>query len=455
MAAGAADRRGAAAAPPPGAVARRLAEFAAHARPGAAALEAQRLSLLDWAACAIAGAAEPVARILRAQAEAEGGAAQASMAGAGLLRVPARAAALVNGAASHALDYDDTHFAHVGHPSVAVLPAALAVAERQDADGAAFLTAALVGAEASIRFGAWLGEAHAAAGFHVTATAGAFGATLAAARLQGLAPEVTAQALGLVATRASGLRAQFGTMGKPYNAGIAAANGVEAADLAAAGFVSDPAAIEGPQGFAGAHAAEGRAAALDALGYTWAMAGIAHKRHACCHGLHAMLEALGALHLDAASIDQVSVRTHPRWLPVCAKPAPRSGLEAKFSFAMAAALALSGRDTAAPGTFSDAACVEPALVALRAKVAVIADPRLSPWEAVVDVTAAGGRAHRVAHDLARPDAAERAPERARARLEAKVRALVRPERAAALAEATTGPAPDVAALAALLRAAPA
>ncbi len=155
----------------------------------------------------------------------------------------------MNGATSHALDYDDTHFGHVGHPSVGIYPAALAVAEETGASAAAVADAFLLGAEASVRIGMLLGAVHYNRGFHQTATAGAFGATVAAGRLYGLNRAQMRAAIGLCATRASGLKSQFGTMGKPYNAGIAAANGVECAALARAGFTSADDGLEGPQGF--------------------------------------------------------------------------------------------------------------------------------------------------------------------------------------------------------------
>src|SRR6516162_1044307 len=129
-----------------------------------------RLSLYDWFTVTRAG---------------ESGKEAASVAGLDK-KVPARAAALANGAASHALDYDDTHFAHVGHPSVAILPAALAVAEEIGAPASAVLDALLIGAEASIRIGMVLGRRHSDRGFHQTATAGACGATVAASRVMGL-----------------------------------------------------------------------------------------------------------------------------------------------------------------------------------------------------------------------------------------------------------------------------
>ena len=235
-----------------------IAAFACGTRaPPASALAVLKLSLLDWSAVSLAGKDEPVSSIVRAMVQDEAGRGEASIIGlAGLY--PARAAALANGTISHALDYDDTHFSYVGHPSVVIFPAALAVAEKTGASGEAFMAAALIGMEAACRIGAWLGTGHYQHGFHQTATSGAFGATVAAGRLLGLDEERMRHALGIVATRASGLKSQFGTMGKPFNAGIAASNGVEAALLAKAGFVSRPDGLECAQGFAETHAAEGK-----------------------------------------------------------------------------------------------------------------------------------------------------------------------------------------------------
>ena len=114
-----------------------------------------RFSLYDWMVCGRAGVDEPLSLALRQYLAAEGGHPVASVIGGGAM--PARAAALANGATSHALDYDDTHFAHVGHPSVAIYPAALAVGEEVDASGADVADAFLVGAEASVRIGMQLG----------------------------------------------------------------------------------------------------------------------------------------------------------------------------------------------------------------------------------------------------------------------------------------------------------
>ena len=192
----------------------RLAEFASgDIAPSKRTCEIIRLSLADWAACGLAGVNEPVAKITRDMILAERGAGASVVFGGGV--TPARAAALVNGATSHALDFDDTHFLHIGHPSVVIFPAVLAIAQERNLSGAQMMEAAALGFEASARIGAWLGRGHYEAGFHQTATAGSFGATLACGRLAGLTAVQMQHALGICATRASGLKSQFGTMGKP------------------------------------------------------------------------------------------------------------------------------------------------------------------------------------------------------------------------------------------------
>ncbi len=382
-----------------------LATFAAAAIDADAAGQARammRLSLLDWAAVALAGRDEKVAQLVREMVLEECGRGFATLVGSNV-RVPARAAALANGTTSHALDYDDTHFANIGHPSVAVIPAALAVAEATGAGGAAFLDAALVGVEASIRVGIWLGRSHYQTGFHQTATAGAFGATLAAARLKGLSAPQTAHALGLAATRAAGLKSQFGSMGKPYHAGLAAQTGVEAAWLAQAGFISNPAGLECEQGFGPTHAGEANAAAFDGIGQDWLFETVSHKFHACCHGTHAMIEALKAIGDTAPGmIERITVTTHPRWLSVCDIAEPATGLELKFSYRMIAAMVLTGHDTAALSSFTDDLAQESGLRALAARVVVETDPHLEETAARVSVIGTDGQSRNATHDLMAP-----------------------------------------------------
>ncbi|MGI9391118.1 MAG: MmgE/PrpD family protein [Boseongicola sp.] len=371
-----------------------LANFIVTAQPTEGARAVMRQSLYDWMACGIAGASEPVSAIIRAQVLAEGGASDALLFGGG--KVPARAAALANGTISHALDYDDTHFAHIGHPSVAVFPAVFA--SGADA-GEACLDAALIGAEISVRIGQWLGREHYQTGFHQTATAGAFGATAAVARLRSLNEAQIEHAIGIASTKAAGLKSQFGTMGKPLNAGLAAECGVVAADLARRGFLSNPRALDDPQGFGPTHNGAGDLTAFDMLGATWLMESVSHKLHACCHGLHAMIEALGSLNLTADNVAEVIISTHPRWLTVCNISDPTSGLEAKFSYRQAAAMVLRGLNTADTANFSEETATDPKLVDLRKRIIVHSDESASETEATVKVTTNAGNVLTARHDL--------------------------------------------------------
>jgi 2-methylcitrate dehydratase PrpD len=363
------------------------------------------MSLFDWLVVARAGAQEPLSHIIRAYVMDESGRADASVVGASV-KAPARAAALANGTISHALDYDDTHFAHIGHLSVGVMPAALAVAEAVGAPATAVRDAFLVGAEAACRIGMVLGRKHYERGFHQTATAGAFGATVAAGRLLGLTGEEMRNGLSLVSTRASGLKSQFGTMGKPVNAGVAASNGVEAALLAQRGMVSCDDGLGGPQGFIDTHAEE----ALEAE--AWAEPPPArflfednkYKLHACCHGAHAMLNALvearRTRQLSPERVEKIVLRTNPRWLRVCDIKAPRTGLEAKFSYGLLAGMAIAGVDTAADRSYVDSLCADPVLLEMGRRVTVTGDQAVSDTAAELVLTLRGGEEVRLTHDLA-------------------------------------------------------
>ena len=413
-----------------------LADFAVNSEPSPDALEMMRLSLMDWAVCCIAGREEPLAVILRDKGLSEGGKAEASVIGGD--KLPAPRAAMINGAVSHALDYDDTHFAHIGHTSVGVIPAALVVAERVGASFDDFLTACLIGSEGAVRVGVWLGRDHYQVGYHQTATAGAFGACLAALRLLGADQAQAIAGIGLVSSKAAGLKAQFGTMAKPLNAGLAAEAGVEAALWAMAGMTSTE---QGLQAFGVTHHGDADAAAFDGLGGTWRMLEVSHKFHACCHGLHAMLEALSEVSVDPADVVSVEITTHPRWMTVCNKPAPHTGLEAKFSYAQTAAMALVGGDTSAIAAFSDMVAQCSDLVALRDVVSVVTAESLTEMQARVRITLRDGAVLDAAHDLEAPMALEARA----AKLMRKAQGLV-PD-ADALWQVT-----DLASLAAILRA---
>ncbi|MFZ5710096.1 MAG: MmgE/PrpD family protein [Pseudomonadota bacterium] len=369
----------------------------------ASARRMARFSLFDWMVVGLAGKDEPLARIVRGLVAAEGSRGQSSVIG-GQSAAP-RAAALVNGATSHALDYDDTHFAHVGHPSVGILPAALALAEDRARTTGSLVDAFLVGAEASVRLGMVLGAVHYNRGFHQTATAGAFGAAVAAARMIGLPPDRTRAALSLVATRASGLKCQFGTMGKPYNAGIAASNGIEAALLAEMGFTSADDGIMGPQGFVPTHsdAPDTVAPWADPPPRRFLFEDVKHKLHACCHGTHAMIEALRPLRqsgIAPAGVRALDLRVNPRWLSVCDIKRPRTGLEVKFSYCWLSGMVLAGIDTAAEASYSDARAADAALADFAARVTVTGDPAVPDTAATGEAVLADGSRRSLSSDLA-------------------------------------------------------
>ncbi|MBJ3777999.1 MmgE/PrpD family protein [Acuticoccus mangrovi] len=384
-----------------------------------------RFSLFDWIVVARGGAGEPLAAMIRDYVVDEAGRGVATVVGAAQ-RVPARAAALANGTISHALDYDDTHFAHVGHLSVGVMPAALAVGEEVEAEADEVLDAFLVGAEAAIRVGLSLGRGHYLKGFHQTATAGAFGATVAAARLYGLSPAQVRNAISLVATRASGLKSQFGTMGKPYNAGIAASNGVEAAALAARGFVSADDGLDGPQGFHETHAdtPPDPGAWADPPPERFIFEDNKYKLHACCHGTHAMIEALlsarRARNFAPYTVERIDVQVNPRWLKVCDIKAPRTGLEVKFSYAFLAGMVMNDISTAADVSYRDALCSDPALKQVAERVVVRGDDALSDTDTHAEIVFADGERVATRHDLADP----MPPAELEAGLLAKARALL-------------------------------
>lgn len=312
------------------------------------ALAVVRRAALDTLGVMLAGAAEPPARAVRALARAEGGAPLCTVAGTDLRTSPTWAA-LANGTAAHAHDFDDTSFAWMGHPSAPLLAALLAAGEAELADGAALVTGYVVGFEVGAALGEALNPSHYARGWHATATLGTLACAAAAARVMRLDAPETRHALGLAASLASGLRENFGTMTKPLHVGLAARNGLLAAALAREGVTASARALDGARGFAAAFgdAADDRlAAALERLGRRWRLLdpGIAVKAYPSCAQTHAAIDAL--LELRAAyrpapdEIAEVLVGVDRLTPGILIYPEPTTGLERKFSMPFCAAAAL-------------------------------------------------------------------------------------------------------------------
>src|SRR5579863_7662026 len=210
-----------------------------------AALHWARVAILDTVGCTLAGASEPCARIVARVTAASG----PCLVFGTTQRVAPLDAALINGTAAHAHDFDDCSNTLGGHPSAPILPALFALAETRAVDGRAFVAAYVAGWEAETRIARGINFHHYEKGWHPTATIGVFGATAACAKLLGLSMERTARALALAATFSSGLKANFGTMTKPLHVGQAARNGLYAALLASEDFTASPDALEHRQGF--------------------------------------------------------------------------------------------------------------------------------------------------------------------------------------------------------------
>lgn len=402
--------------------------------------ELARQCLLDWLGVTLAGAREPLSRILLAEAAEQGGAPVSSLIGHAL-RVPAQQAALVNGAASHALDYDDVNLALTGHPTVAVVPGLLALAEARGATGAQFLTAFVAGYETVCRVGALVAPGHYARGFHSTATAGSFGAAAACARLLGLDAARTATAFGIAGTQAAGLKAMFGTMCKPLHAGKAAQNGLLAASLAARGFTSRDDVLEAPQGFAATQSPDFDAsAALDDPPGGFHLRNNLFKYHAACYLTHAAIECgqrLGREHAVAPeTVRAVRLKVDAGADKVCNIAAPRTGLEAKFSLRLATAFALAGVDTAALESYDDAHAADPVLKGLRDMVRIEFQEAWPPALAELEVVLADGRRVAARHDAGVPtDDIAGQVHRLRAKFMSLTVPLLGSDRAVALAEA--------------------
>jgi 2-methylcitrate dehydratase PrpD len=362
----------------------RLAEFVVKTSleecPSEAVVRMRRAAL-DTLGVMLAGATEPVAEIVRKVVRAEGGTPLATVVGTTLKTAPGWAA-LANGAAGHAHDFDDTNFALLGHPSVPLLSTALAAAEAETASGRALVLAYIIGFEIDVALGTALNPDHYTRGWHATSSIGTLGCAAAAARIMGLDVVQTRHALAIAASHASGLKENFGSMTKPYHAGHAARNGILAAQLAREGMTASETALEGRQGYAAAFgSARGLDHALETLGRTWHLlgSGIAVKPYPSCALTHSAIDALIDLReehqLSPGDVAAVQVGVTSVVPDVLAHARPTTALERKFSMQYCAAAALAeGRVDF--GSFTDGEVASRDTRELMKRVAMVVDPGL-------------------------------------------------------------------------------
>lgn len=393
----------------------------------ALARELARQCVLDYFGVALAGAGDELVWLVLDEMTEAGGTPQASVIGH-QARLPALSAALVNGAAAHALDYDDVNMAMPGHPSVAILPGLLALAELRRSSGRQIITAFVAGYETACRIGAALQPGHYNLGFHSTGTVGSFGAAAACARLLGLDAEATAIALGIAGTQAAGLKSQFGTMCKPLHAGKASQNGLLATRLAARGFTSRADIVECVQGFALTHGPNfSPEAALAAPKGGLHLFGNLFKYHAACYLTHAPIECARRLRqehrLTPDAIAGITLRLDASCERVCNIPAPVDGLQSKFSLRQTVAMALTGVDTASLDVYSAENAQDPVLVGLRERMSLDWQDGWPQTLSELELELADGRRIAARHDAGIPaaDIAEQS-----LRLSAKFDTLVEP-----------------------------
>lgn len=350
-------------------------------------------SFVNWIGCAAGGADhETVEAALRALAPFSGPASSTVIGRSE--RLDALHAALVNGISSHVLDYDDTHLKTIIHPAGPVASALLALAELRPMSGRDLVTALITGIEVECRIGNAVYPDHYDRGWHITGTAGVFGAAAACGKVIGLDRLHMQWALGLAATQAAGLREMFGTMTKSFHPGTAAQNGLKSALLAEAGFDSSQRGIEAKRGWANvASDKQDYDEILEGLGTRWEAALNSYKPFACgivihptIDGCQQLREQLGARVEDIA---KVSLKTHPLVLELTGKRAPRTGLEGKFSIYHAAATALL-RGDGAPTAFTDEVVNRPEIIALRDRVEAETDPEMHEASVHIAVTFTDG-----------------------------------------------------------------
>jgi 2-methylcitrate dehydratase PrpD len=307
-----------------------------------------KIGILDTVGVTLAGCGEPCAQMVR-KLVGNGG---ASLMFGTAERTGALDAALANGVAAHALDFDDMNNTLGGHPSAPILPALFALADERPVSGRAFIAAFVAGFETECKIGSGVHFHHYTKGWHPTATLGVFGTAAAAANLMRLDADRTAIALAIAASLAAGIKANFGTMTKPLHVGHCARSGLFAALLAEQGFTANPGVFEHNQGFLDVFNGPGTYDVARILAH-WGdpfdivAPGIAVKQYPCCGSTHpaldVMLDLVRRHDLKPANVARIDAWTHARRLEHTNRPDPQSGLQAKFSVQYCLARALTDR----------------------------------------------------------------------------------------------------------------
>ena len=370
-----------------------------------------RDALIDWVSVAMPGADMPVAENVRSFLTLRSSHGPCRLFGTEQTADPV-SACLFNGTASHALDFDDVSWATIGHPSVSVAPAVFAASQLRRCGGRDVLAAYVIGIEVMHQIARWTMPGTSERGWHTTPAYGVFGAAAAACRLLGATVEQTVNALAIAASRAGGVRANFGTQTKALHAGLSAANGFEAAQLAMAGVTGSPEAIEKMDGFAQCFCGLDSGTELKAdIGSFWDLRenGLVFKQYPCCSGSHPTndiwndyIERTGVTYEDVQSIDAGVSLLGPRELN-CHRPV--NAVQAKFSLEYALACRLVYGPLRID-SFTNEKVLDPRVQELMGRIRMQIDPELARLGFIgtapvrLRVALKSGEVVRLANDLA-------------------------------------------------------
>jgi 2-methylcitrate dehydratase PrpD len=303
-------------------------------------------------------------------------------------------ASLMNGISSHVYDFDDTTPKNYMHPTSPVASALFAYASANPVSGRDFMQAFITGFEAEMRIGNAVYPSHYDVGWHITGTAGVFGAAAAIGRLLGLTLQQTIWNIGLAATQAAGIREMFGSMAKSFHPGRAAQNGYSAALLAQAGFTAGEHGLEGPRGFAAVQAAHYDLSKITAgLDLDYELRSNTYKPFPCGIVNHPTIDGAIQLHHEhhpaPESIAAVRLRVAPLVLDLCNQTNITKGLQGKFSVYHGAAIGLV-RGKAGIQEYTDAAVNDPAIKYVRERATAVGDSSITEDQAHIEVELTNG-----------------------------------------------------------------
>ena len=345
--------------------------------------------LVDGFAVMLSGSRAACSRIVQQYIRDSNVAGSSSVVGDGLA-TSAQLAALANGTAGHADDFDDTQLAQtpdriyglLTHPTVPALASTLAVAQETGASGKEFLTAFCGGFEVECKIAESMNPRHYIQGFHSTSTIGVFAAVTGAAKLYGLSAEQTRFAIGIAASKSAGLRVNFGTMTKPYHAGAAAENGIVAARLAGLGYQADPNALDGQWGhFQVTGGGVDAERLLDRMGnpYTLEWPGVSVKPYPCGSLSHPSMDTMLDLVLEndikPEDVEEVRLGAGYNILNPLRYSDPQNELEAKFSLQFCLGILLLKR-RAGTQEFTDEVVLSPEVREVMKKVKIYHNPEI-------------------------------------------------------------------------------